>query len=46
MKKFTEDFLIKFENIQIFIFLIKENFRYFFEKNRPTWEVIGESGAT
>jgi hypothetical protein len=45
MKKFTEEFLFKFEKNNIFIFLIKENFRLFFEKNRPTWEVIGESGA-
>ena len=27
LKKFTEDFLFKFEKIQILFFLIKENFR-------------------
>ena len=46
MKKFTEDFLFKFEKILFLFFWIKEKFRLFFEKNRPTLEVIGESGAT
>ena len=45
MTKFIEDFLFKFQKIIFLFFLIKENFKYFFEKNRLTWEVIGESGA-